>query len=105
MNREQVINDLNRAVIAGLIQNPYVKHHFTLRKDYIYIHVSMDCEPYEWSQGLYTNSFHKSIRIPTSEYSYRKLANALRKAKKEHDESVNRQKNKFASDYGVMLNG
>ncbi|MBO7732850.1 MAG: hypothetical protein J6S67_09865 [Methanobrevibacter sp.] len=86
MNRQQVINDLDRAVRAGLIKDPYVKHYFTLRKDYIYIHVSIDCKAYEWGRGQHANSFSTHIRIPTSEYSYRKLANALRKAKKEFEE-------------------
>lgn len=86
MNREQIINDLDRATRAGLMRKDYVRHHFTLRKDYIYIHVSIDCEMYEWVPGLHTNEFSTCIRIPTPEYSYRRLANALRKARKEHEE-------------------
>lgn len=85
MNREQIINDLDRATRAGLMRKDYVRHHFTLRKDYIYIHVSIDCEMYEWAPGLHTNKFSSHIRIPTPEYSYRRLANALRKARKEHE--------------------
>lgn len=99
MNREQVINDLDRAVRAGLIQNPCVRHHFTLRKDYIYIHVTIDCEPYEWTRGLYTNRFSTSIRIPTSEYSYRRLANGIRKAKKEHEKKHKKSANRPFEEY------
>ena len=86
MNREDIIKDLDRATRAGLMRHDYIRHHFTLRKDYIYIHVSIDCKTYEWGSGLHANSFLTSLRIPTSEYSYRRLARELRKAKKEFEE-------------------
>ncbi len=85
ITRDKINEDLDRATKNGLMERDYVRHHFTLRKDYIYIHVSIHRSWYEWSKGLHTDRFSTSIRIPTEEYSYRRLANALRKAKKEHE--------------------
>lgn len=88
MVREQISNDLDRAVNSGLIRKPYNKHRFTLRTDYIFIHVAIYCNEYKWGSGMYfqySNSFSTMIRIPTNEYSYRRLANEIRKARKKHD--------------------
>lgn len=88
MDREQILNDLDRAVEKGLIEKPYNCHRFTLRRDYIFIHVAIYCNEYWWGTGIYgryTNSFSTTIRIPTKEYSYRRLANSIRKARKEFD--------------------
>lgn len=85
VTRDDINRDLDRATKNGLMERDYVRHHFTLRKDYIYIHVSIHRSMYEWARGLHTDVFSTSIRIPTEEYSYRRLASALRKAKKEHE--------------------
>ena len=85
ITRDKINEDLDRATRNGLMNKDYVRHHFTLRKDYIYIHVSIHRSPFEWGSGIHFTDFSTSIRIPTEEYSYRRLANALRKAKKEHE--------------------
>lgn len=85
ITRDKINEDLDRATVKGLMERDYVRHHFTLRKDYIYIHVSIHRSVYEWAKGLHTDRFSATIRIPTEEYSYRRLANELRKAKKEHE--------------------
>lgn len=85
ITRDIINEDLDRATVKGLMEKDYVRHHFTLRKDYIYIHVKIHRSYYEWAPGLHTDVFSTTIRIPTEEYSYRRLANALRKAKKEHE--------------------
>lgn len=86
ITREIVSNDLDRATENGLMEKDYVKHHFRLTKEYIYIHVRIECNWYDWSgTGLHSNEFSMALRIPTSEYSYRRLASELRKARREHD--------------------
>mgnify|MGYP007119864137 CR=1 FL=1 len=88
MDRETIIKDLDRAVKNGLMETSYSRHHFTLRKDYIYLHINMKCNPYTPPMSNHAiDSFSLHLRIPTNEYSYRRLANELRKARKEHDTS------------------
>lgn len=88
MDRATISADLDKAISKGLMHKDYCKHHFRLTKEYVYIYAIIDCEPYNWSGTVLCsmrNHFTAHLRIPTTEYSYRRLSSELRKARKEHD--------------------